>query len=892
MAVNTNILTSRETYSRHYGDFRGVDFSTDPAMVADNRFAYLHNMYKDYRSGQGQGIETIPGFRRRFCITDSAVMEDHTIYGIHRMDRRGVNGEEECYVLVHAGDRLFPWDNYPATVGVLLTETVTMPENYEPMPIDEGVGDGEVTATYTVTYEAEAQAIVSVTDAAGHALRYTANMTERTLVVEAVKPSGGVLLPGEAAIISYYERVMTDDDEVFAGMNTRRSVSFVFNNRLYILDGTNYLVFDGETVQAVSDTAYVPTTYINIIPSGENADIGTEYEQRNVLQPKFKHTFIADGETVDFYLNEAALESVDEVSVYGTVEVEGVDYTVDLAAGKITFASAPMRPEDAGWPEFSAGVVITASKAVSSVAGVTRPIEGCTVVAIYDNRVFFSGNPDCPSQVFWCSLNSTGYADPSYVGILNRVQDGVTGAPITGMIPVADTLAVLKDTGRYVDGHAGEAQDGAVYFHSPYETGENLCPKTYPSTRGLAGVGCLGSCVNFLDDPVFVSRLGLEGIGQLSVRYERAIEHRSSMVDAKLVNTSLEDAVLEEWGGYLFLLTRGQVFMADSRQQFTHGTGVVQYEWYYLDDIGVYRDQYPAYRYVREEDPSWRGQSVTWCSVCGRDASRCTCGNDAGHLDIPLLVPDGVYDPDDGVVNDLTGAVANPPDESGAEARPVEHVMRWVEVDETEMSVPFHYAVRAVYDPDTGEPGGYAAYVCEELGEMTGGVFDPAVLLKSMGGNLFFGTASGALCSFNFDMRGDEGELPPSAYTFDGRAIACGAAMKSDNCGIPHMTKNTVKKSTVIKAKAFVSSAFSVSVRTNRKPYTKIARINSTVFSFDHIDFEDMSFNMEGESLFSVKEKEKKWVEKQYYLHSDEFMKPFGLFYLSFRYVVAGRFKQ
>ena len=40
---------------------------------------------------------------------------------------------------------------------------------------------------------------------------------------------------------------------------------------------------------------YVPTTYINIIPSGENANAGTEYEQRNVLTPRFKHTFVAFG---------------------------------------------------------------------------------------------------------------------------------------------------------------------------------------------------------------------------------------------------------------------------------------------------------------------------------------------------------------------------------------------------------------------------------------------------------------------------------------------------------------------------------------------------------------------------------------------------------------------
>lgn len=45
-------------------------------------------------------------------------------------------------------------------------------------------------------------------------------------------------------------------------------------------------------------------------------------------------------------------------------------------------------------------------------------------------------------------------------------------------------------------------------------------------------------------------------------------------------------------------------------------------------------------------------------------------------------------------------------------------------------------------------------------------------------------------------------------------------------------------------------------------------------------------------SLYSVKEKEKKWVEKQYYIYSDEYCKPFSLYYISYRYTVAGRYKE
>ena len=94
-----------------------------------------------------------------------------------------------------------------------------------------------------------------------------------------------------------------------------------------------------------SMNAYIPLTYINIITSGENADIGKEHEQRNILQPKFRHTFIADGTTTEFFLNENALDEISEVKVYGQAKTQGTDYTVDLAQGSIKFNTAPAKPE-------------------------------------------------------------------------------------------------------------------------------------------------------------------------------------------------------------------------------------------------------------------------------------------------------------------------------------------------------------------------------------------------------------------------------------------------------------------------------------------------------------------------------------------------------------------
>lgn len=879
-----SILTPREVFNRYYGDFRGVDFSSDHTQVHERRLAYAVNMYRDYQSGQGQAIETIAGFRKRVVLP-----EENEVFGIFNFSHRDETGTVVTDVLIHAGNKLFLWENYPNTVNVILSDSIEVPA---PTSTING------THTYKQTLPENVAEVVSLSKMSGEDLTLLTSYDPTTR--ELTYASSG-LTEGERLLITYKEGVIETQDALYSDMNNRKSASFVFNNRLYLIDGKNYLVYDGNTVEKVLDSAYIPTTYINIVPSGANADIGKEYEQRNVLQPKFRHTFIADGETLAFHLNENLLDEVSEVKLYGEVKQEGTDYTVDLANGVITFTTAPTKPEEtvqvAGvdgaenvvYPEFYAGVEVTAKKTYHSVSGVTEQSENiaslvtdCTLIAIYDNRVFLSGNPNYPNHVFYCGRNSTGYADPTYFGVLNYMQDGVGISPITGMVVVADTLMVLKGDTQ---------QDGLTYFHTATDTGNDLQPRIYPASQGLSGSGCLGACINFLDDPVFVSRLGVEGVGQLSVRYERAVEHRSSLIDAKLVNMELSTSVLEEWNGYLLLLVDGNIFMADSRQRYTHDIGVSQYEWYFIEGVGVYKGQYPEYTYSKTMFDELQGATVHFCTKCQKGVKHCTCGNDDNVIEIPLSLATSVYFRETNESVDLTGTVANAPDEDGKESSEVFDEGVTLQIGDDSYTIGVYYVVHAVEDFLTGDIVRYEAYLCEGKGNNIGGVFNKATTIKSMFDNVFFGTQNGVVCSFNFDKRNSQGEIPRQYYSFDDRTIYSGCATKMDCCEIPHLTKNTVKKSTVIKTKSLSSSAAKIKVRTNRKAYEQIARINSSLFSFDDMDFTDFTFNTTEQSLFAIKEKEKQWVEKQYYIYSDEYLKPFSLYYISFRYQVIGRLK-
>lgn len=813
-----NLLGNRAAYNKYYGDFRGVDFSNDHTQVNEQRFAYAVNVYKDYQSGEGQAIETIPGFRHLLNKRNAQ------IYGIHSL----ITQSGERKVLIHAGTDLYEWYQFPGSVESFYTHYAQ---------IDDGIpnSDDPNLTDYTITLPTP---VVSLKVQRQNGIRILDELISINETGNVLTVTSSELYPNEILTIKYTEAYLSPSIKT---MNKHKSTSFVFNNKIYILDGKSFIVYDGKVLKDVSNIAYVPTTYINRLPSGG----GKEYEQANFISPYFRNTFVADGESMEYQLSEGDIDGISSITVNGEIiDLETV--SVDSTTGVITFAEAPSTPESAGYPEGEATVEIVVEKARK-----IENITGCTISAIFDNRVFLSGNPAHPNHIFWCGINNkTGYVDPTYWGLVNFQQDGVDNAPITGMIPIANTLAVLKSDTQ---------QDGSVFYHTRQETSKDAVPVVYPSVRSSNGIGCLGACANFLDDPVYISRLGL-----VSARNSRAIEHRSSLIDGKLVSLDLKNAVMEEWNGYLVLLVDGKIFLADSRQRYTHPSGVKQYEWYYLEDIGCYDGQYLEYRYSEYLYEELIGKTIT----------------DNG-TDYQLELANAVYNENTGDYDDLRGQTVNPSNEDGSSNLNVHSSYVGVVIDGIEQSVKVYYIIK------DGK-----ALSCDTKENYIGGTFKKANYIKVIDDNLFFGTENGDVCMFNFDKRDSKtGMIDPHWYSFNGRTIFSGCATKMDCCGIPHLTKNTVKKSTVIKTKSFRDSAAKIKVRTNKKPYNQIARINNSVFSFDSIDFENLTFNTEEKTLFAIKEKEKQWVEKQYFIYTDEFRKPFALYYISYRYTIIGRLK-
>ena len=334
------------------------------------------------------------------------------------------------------------------------------------------------------------------------------------------------------------------------GLKAGKSCGFSYGDKWYFLDGEHYFCYDGQTLAPVE--GHIPTTTIGRDPAGS----GTVLEDVNLLSDYRINTFLGDGESRVFHLDA---EDIDKgFTPVATVDRKPVTVSsVDWENGIVTLAEAPKKPATQGQDNVS----IQFQK---HIPGNREKILGCTLVQVFDNRVFFTGNPQHPNTLWHSSLQ-----DPSYFSDLDYYQEGLDNAPITGMAAGNNALWVFR-----APGNAGTH----VFYHTP--TLDADYGKIYPSVHSSVAVGCVGKAVNFLDDMVFFSPRGMEGISG-NITTEQGVSHRSSLVDRKLLaEPGYRDMLLEEWEGYLMIFVGDKVYLADSRQVFTH-EGHREYEFYY-----------------------------------------------------------------------------------------------------------------------------------------------------------------------------------------------------------------------------------------------------------------------------------------------------------------------
>lgn len=355
---------------------------------------------------------------------------------------------------------------------------------------------------------------------------------------------------------------------LLSGLPRRKSRAVFLAGKLWIVTGGGFYSYDGTEAKRVSASgAYVPTTTITRSPSGG----GVSYEAVNLVTPYRKNAFQTDGKSVKFTLDG-------EIDASGAVRAwvwgeETTDFTLDRAAGTITFPSAPAAP-DAG---ASDGLVV---QFPHTVEGYADRIDKCTIITTYgvgsNDRVVLSGNPDCPN-LDWTS----GLYDPTYMPDLGYAAVGSEATPICGYCRIGSSLGIVK---------ADDGSDSTVFLRSAALSEDGEAVFTLQQT--IAGVGAVapGSFASLFDDPLFLSRAGVAAITSSSLTGEKIIQNRSLYLNAQLTNEpSLPEAEAAVWQGmYLLAVPEGHVYILNGRQTKTFRSsalGDFVYEGFYWEDV-------------------------------------------------------------------------------------------------------------------------------------------------------------------------------------------------------------------------------------------------------------------------------------------------------------------
>ena len=583
------MATSGSLVTRKYNNFRGID--TREGDISLNRSPDALNIYKNYKSSKM--LETRPDIEILTSFSE-------TVYGLFFYEV-GLTKQ----LIVHSGTKLYKLVNGDVSKNDSIKEVHLKLEDIESSITStdfewryESGSPTNRAIQWQVVFGTDAQSkkyIVMVkyefdTTVTPHISKYylygywkntTGNKYEFVSNIDDVpgyaKSSSDMSCYGEdyidfeytltpqtppaatlPSVMSTYTKTILKAN----GMSTSKSNFFVYNNILYIKDSLNYLWYNGtklvsvyDSVDDVDNPTYIPTTSISRKASGG----GTIYEDVNMMSSYRKNTFCADGTSTDYYLDAKNIDGIKAVYVNGNLKTITTDYTVNTTDGCVSFTTAPSIPDTDGQDN----VEIIYRKIVS---GYEDRIKYCSLICVFDNRVFFSGNINYPNVLWHSSLD-----DPTYISDLDYYNEGLDLSRIKALVPGNNALWVFKEPSQ---------ANTTVFYHLP--TIDSQYGKIYPSSHSSISTGCIASGINFNDDICFFSPRGLEGISG-DITSEQVVAHRSTFIDNKLLSEdNYSKMILDEWDGYLLTIIDNKIYLADSRQV-TNINGAYEYDWYYWE---------------------------------------------------------------------------------------------------------------------------------------------------------------------------------------------------------------------------------------------------------------------------------------------------------------------
>ena len=489
-----------------YDQLKGVDFSTDPGLVAAERSPFAPNLV----SGAGGYPEKRPGWR-------TVKQMKGAVYGMFSARVRG----EELFV-VHCGTKLYKWYPYqPEKEAEVLYEQ--MPEQYSQyfaykdklyiLTGQEYLVYGEFDGAVQVKPVAELAKIP-------------------TIVISADPEKGGGVLLEDANLLTakrkagYYSLQGIQQLFILPEQKVRNETLII-----RILNGKTGEWDEEDLSSQIVD--FQPTPYSTIeLEFGEqttitdiNSYINSYYLLYKGLYWK-KREYSAGSRGKVFFNKEYGLmrlhyhffEGKDKAKTGGADNVELI-YEVQQTEDRYTLDT----------------------------------IQKCTICTEFENRIFVSGNPDKPAFDWHSAVD-----DPTYFPETGYAQVGNNGSAIMGYNKTGSRLAIVKEDSQ---------QDASIYMRSSAIMSDRT---VFSLQQGVPGMGAVSkrAFVSLLDDPLYLTRSGVYAITSNLVTEERTMVNRSRFLDPRLTHEKhLADAVGCSWNGMLLLsMTDGTVYLLDGKQ--------------------------------------------------------------------------------------------------------------------------------------------------------------------------------------------------------------------------------------------------------------------------------------------------------------------------------------
>lgn len=229
---------------------------------------------------------------------------------------------------------------------------------------------------------------------------------------------------------------------------------FGFDNKLYIINGTEYKYYDGTTYGDVE--GYIPKIIIGATPA---TGAGTEFEGLNLLTGKKRMTYNGNA-TATYKLPETSINTVDKVLVDGTLKVVTTHYTVDTSTGTITFTSGNFPAQGLD------NVEIYWTKGAGNRDEVVKNKYAFLFGIAKDTRVFLYGNEDARHVRLHSSL-ADGVPSVEYFISANLDPIGSSTTPITSMERHHNIMLVHKPKETYYSYYDTVNLDGVDFVTFP-----------------------------------------------------------------------------------------------------------------------------------------------------------------------------------------------------------------------------------------------------------------------------------------------------------------------------------------------------------------------------------------------------------------------------------------